>query len=433
MASPLLGIIDTVAVGLTSPALELSALGPGTALADSTAYFFTFISVATTGLVARALARSSPTDAQRFVAEALTLAAWAGVGLGLFLFAFSPGLLTLWTGTAGSSAVLVAPASVYVNIRCLGYPFAFLAMVAQSAFLAAKQPLVPLFTILISSACNLAGDLVLCWVFGMGLAGAAWATVASQVVAAAIILCCLLRPYAAGQPALLATPPSLLPSHTSCLRFLRVGGPVCVLIAVKILLISVGLGGAATSLSPASSAAHACAMSLYLLAATMGDGISQAAQTFLPAQLGRPDAAFRLCGALMLTALCVGIFNASWAGVIPAFAPSMFTPDMAVGAHMRSIAPIMSIALLCHAVSMATEGLLLAGRDLKWLVISYARNAALCFVSLELLNRAGWGLVGVWLVFVQFHASRLVQNAHRMYVSEDSPVKKVGMFTDEDE
>jgi Na+-driven multidrug efflux pump len=161
--------------------------------------------------------------------------------------------------------------------------------------------------------------------------------------------------------------------------------------------------------------------------------VSQSAQSFLPALLGRPAAAFALCRSLLLTGAVVGALNCALAGVAPVLAPGLFTTSAAVAAGMREVAPIMSAALVLHSSSMATEGLLLAGRDLKWLLVSYARNAAACFVTLAASQHAGWGLRGVWAVLIQFHATRLAQNAHRLYVSPASPLKSIDALTaDED-
>jgi Na+-driven multidrug efflux pump len=161
--------------------------------------------------------------------------------------------------------------------------------------------------------------------------------------------------------------------------------------------------------------------------------VSQSAQSFLPALLGRPAAAFALCRSLLLTGAVVGALNCTFAGVVPGLVPGLFTTSSAVAAGMREVAPIMCAALILHSSSMATEGLLLAGRDLSWLLASYARNAALCFVTLAVSQNAGWGLRGIWAVLIQFHATRLAQNAHRLYVSPASPLKRTDALTAEED
>lgn len=95
---------------------------------------------------------------------------------------------------------------------------------------------------------------------------------------------------------------------------------------------------------------------------------------------------------------------------------------------------------------MATEGLLLASRDLGFLLRCYACNAAACFATLLLAGRMQWGLQGVWLVLIQaraemgvtsfppcqplshpvpaqFHLTRLAVNGHRVWLSPASPLR----------
>ena len=421
-AGPILSIIDTSVVGLGST-LELAALGPATALADSSQYAFVFLSVATTSLVARALARGSTVDAQRAVRDGLSVAWAAGCLLCLTLLASAPTALMLWTGDA--SAQLVPQASTYVYLRALGMPVALVTSVAQAAFLATKQPLIPLLTVTIAAGVNALGDLLLCCVCHFGLAGAAAATTASQLVACCVIVSRLFAarvPSMQGLP-LLAALPSLLPSRGAVTRVLRVGLPVCTLVGLKILLFSCAIGGAATRLGPTSSAAHACLIAIYILAAVCGDAVSQAAQSYLPATLGRPTASRRLCASLIAMGLVVGAVNCVWAGAASMLGPGMFTTDAAVMDLVRNVTPVMCSSLIIHTASMATEGALLAARDLRWLVASYAVNALLCASTLRAVGSAGWGLWGVWLIMVQFHITRLACNAWRLFTDGASPIK----------
>ena len=407
LASPLLSIVDVSVVGLSSTA-ELAAMAPATSLCDSSAYGFTFLAVATTSLVARARARGDTARAQSALAEALVIASACGFALCTVLLLLAPQLIALYAGASATPDVL-RPAVAYSTVRALGMPFALVTSVAQAACLAAKAPRLPLLTIAVAAVVNLLGDFVLCVVLPFGAAGAAWATVASQAFAAVVITSQLRVQAPGGQPSLLgAQRLSWPPRPEAVLRFARIGGPVCVLIAIKILLISVGITSAAARLSPTASAVHAVMMTLLVFSGTFGDGISQAAQSFLPAMLGRPTAALSFSRLLLATASIIGLGNCACAGVLPVLAPGLFTTSAAVSEGMRNLAPVMCAALVLHCTSMATEGLLvrrvatlslcvagisdgcmlqLAGRDLRFLLISYARNAALCFVTLNVRRR----------------------------------------------
>ena len=357
LASPLLSIVDVSVVGLSSTA-ELAALAPATSLCDSSAYGFTFLAVATTSLVARARARGDAARAQSALAEALAIALASGLALCAALLLLAPQLIALYAGAAATPDV-TRPAVAYSKIRALGMPFALVTSVAQAACLAAKAPRLPLLTIAVASVVNLVGDLLFCIVLPFGAAGAAWATVASQAIAAAVITSQLRVQAPGGQPSLLgAQRLGWPPRPEAVLRMARLGGPVCVLIAIKILLISVGITSAASRLSPTASAVHAVMMTLLIFSGTFGDGISQAAQSFLPALLGRPAAAFSFSRLLLATATVIGLVNCACAGVLPVLAPGLFTTSAAVAEGMRNLAPVMCAALVLHCTSMATEGLL---------------------------------------------------------------------------
>jgi Na+-driven multidrug efflux pump len=58
LANPILSLCDTAYVGLYGDAVELAALGPGCALCDMMCYFANFLAVATTSLLASAIARN---------------------------------------------------------------------------------------------------------------------------------------------------------------------------------------------------------------------------------------------------------------------------------------------------------------------------------------------------------------------------------------
>jgi Na+-driven multidrug efflux pump len=385
LAGPLLSLVDVSVVGLGST-LELAALAPATGVCDSSAYAFTFLAVATTSMVARARARGDDAAAGAALSDALTFAAACGATLCTILLLFAPQLLHAYSG--GAAASILGPAVAYTRVRALGMPAALLMTVSQAAFLADKSPALPLLTVAVASGVNLLGDLLLCVGLHMGAAGAAWATVASQTVAAALIVSRLRLPVAPGQASLLGSAAlRWLPQRAAVVRMLHVGGPVCLLIIIKVVLVAVGITGAATRLSPTACAVHSVMMTVYIFSATFGDAVSQAAQSFLPAVLGHPQAAFALCRMLLTCAAVVGATNCAYAGLVPVLAPGVFTTSAAVASGMREVAPVMCAALVLHSASMATEGLLLAGRDLRFLLVSYARNALLCFVTLMVRTR----------------------------------------------
>jgi Na+-driven multidrug efflux pump len=95
------------------------------------------------------------------------------------------------------NANMIPAARTYVQIRALAWPAVLVGLVSQSASLGMQDSMGPLKSLAIASAVNLAGDIFLCTVMGYGIAGAAWATMASQVCHSVVFsqysICCTLK------------------------------------------------------------------------------------------------------------------------------------------------------------------------------------------------------------------------------------------------
>lgn len=65
-----------------------------------------------------------------------------------------------------------------------------------------------------------------------------------------------------------------------------------------------------------------------------------------------------------------------------------------------------------------------AGRDLTFLVVSYAGNMALTLASLYAVKRHGLGVVGSFLCLVQFQVTRLAVNGLQLGRGGASPLNR---------
>ncbi|MCM1135698.1 MAG: MATE family efflux transporter [Clostridium sp.] len=114
------------------------------------------------------------------------------VGTALTAFLSLSGILAGFGLLLGGTAIRVmatpvdiaADARLYLNIYLFGLPFLFLYNVANSIFQALGDGTTPLALLLFSSALNVLLDLLLVVCLGAGVGGAAWATFASQTLAA---------------------------------------------------------------------------------------------------------------------------------------------------------------------------------------------------------------------------------------------------------
>ena len=125
--------------------------------------------------------RSVSTALLSFLAISIVL---GGVGL-----VFSRQIMVLLR-TPGN---ILDDATTYLNIYFLGLPFLFMYNVLSSMFNALGRSRIPLYLLIFSSVLNVALDFYMVGPLGMGVAGAAWATLLAQGISAVLSFCIFLK------------------------------------------------------------------------------------------------------------------------------------------------------------------------------------------------------------------------------------------------
>ena len=85
-SAPLVGLVDTWAVGHLPGAKHLAAVGLGSVIFNYLLWAFGFLRMSTTGLVAQAVGRNDPLEVGRLIWRSAAMA----VGLGLAMLAMQP-------------------------------------------------------------------------------------------------------------------------------------------------------------------------------------------------------------------------------------------------------------------------------------------------------------------------------------------------------
>lgn len=271
ICGPLMSLIDTAVIGQGS-SIELAALGPGTVLCDYMSYVFMFLSIATSNMVATSLARQDEEQVQHQISVLLFVGLTCGVLMLLFTKWFGAWALTAFAGP--NNAHLVPAANTYIQIRGLAWPAILVGWVAQSASLGMKDSLGPLKALLIASVINGVGDVVLCTFLGYGIAGAAWATAVSQVVAAYTMIDAL---NSKGYNGFTIS----IPSITELKEIFTIAAPVFITIVSKVAFYSLIIYFA-TSMGTQTVAAHQVLSQIFSMCSVWGEPLSQTAQSFMP-------------------------------------------------------------------------------------------------------------------------------------------------------
>jgi len=196
---PLMSLIDAAFVGRTSSSIELAALGPASSISDGASLPLLWLSMASTNLIAKSYAKKDEESLSQISKTALGIGGMGGLAIAALLLTNVRRISSLYCGVSSSSvsssgsaaaaAVAMAEACTqYVAIRALALPFVVITTIAQATLIGVKDTKTPMISVLLAGACNLLGDLILVKWLGKGIAGAAWATSASQVVAATLLL-----------------------------------------------------------------------------------------------------------------------------------------------------------------------------------------------------------------------------------------------------
>uniref|UniRef100_A0A803PPW7 Uncharacterized protein n=1 Tax=Cannabis sativa TaxID=3483 RepID=A0A803PPW7_CANSA len=233
----------------------------------------------------------------------------------------------LLSAFAGANNVHIVPAAnTYVQIRGLAWPAILIGWVAQSASLGMKDSWGPLKALAVASIINGIGDILLCRVFSYGIAGAAWATMASQVVAGYMMVENLNKK---GYNAYALS----IPSPKELIAILELAAPVFITMTSKVAFYSL-LIYFATSMGTISMAAHQVMIQTFCMCTVWGEPLSQTAQSFMPELIygvqRNLEKARMLLKSLVLVGAVLGIVLGSIGTAIPWLFPNIFTPDQLV-------------------------------------------------------------------------------------------------------
>ena len=174
------GAVDLQVVGKFGTAADISAVSTGSQIMHSLTIIITSLAMGITVLLGQKIGEGKPREAG------------AVVGGGICLFAVVTLIMTVVVLLAAPqlAAIMHAPEDAfdgtvtYVRLCAGGSAFIVAYNLLGSIFRGLGDSKMPLLTVFIACVLNIAGDLLLVASFGMGVAGAAIATVFAQAVSA---------------------------------------------------------------------------------------------------------------------------------------------------------------------------------------------------------------------------------------------------------
>ena len=378
---------------LGAPAL--AALGVGTIVLSSVFWVFNFLSIGTQTEVAQTYGRDEAPRRAALVAMAILMSTAAGVLLILLGMPLAP----LAAEAMGASDRVLADAIVYIRIRLLGAPAVLIAAAVFGALRGLQDMRTPLWIAVGVNGLNIVLDALLISGMGpipaLGIAGAAWASVASQWIGAVAALGAVAR----------STGWSRQLDGGDAGRLLVIGGDLFIrtgLLTAFLLLAT----RAATKMGPESGAAHQAIRQFWTFSALLLDAFAVTGQSLVGFFVGASDRIHALKVARYVCAWSVGTGVAlallMWMGepwvvqwLVPASAVSVFATVWYIAALFQPI----------NALSFATDGIHWGTGDFRYLrnAVLAATAAGVLFLTLvdayDILSLSiVWWITGVWIV-----------------------------------
>lgn len=172
------GAVDLLVVGKFAEAADVSAVSTGSQITMTISNLVSSFAMGTTILLGQQIGSGKRQEAGRTVGTAILLFAAIAIVLSLLLVTLAPQVSGLMNAPQEAFEKTVA----YVRICGAGMVVIVAYNLIGCIFRGLGDSKTPLVTVAIACVCNIAGDLLLCAVFGMGTIGAAIATVFAQII-----------------------------------------------------------------------------------------------------------------------------------------------------------------------------------------------------------------------------------------------------------
>ena len=394
IAEPITGLVDTAFIARLG-AVPLAALGVGTMTLSSFFWVFNFLGIGSQTEVAQALGGGDEARLRRMAG----LAVMMGLILGIVLAAVVYPLAPLLAGLMGAEDQVHVLSVIYIRSRLFGAPAVLITIAAFGVLRGRQDMRTPLWITAAVNLFNVGLDPLMIFGAGpipaLGVGGAAWASVISQWIGAAMLLVIVTRRvgWAHGLP------------MREVLNLLRIGGDLFVRTGMLTLFLLLATR-AATRLGPAEGAAHQAIRQIWVLTALFLDAYAVAGQSLVAYFAGARQLrhALGVARLVCLWSLFSGVVLGlgMWLGrdvVMALLVPSAAaTPFIAAWYPALVVQPV-------NALAFATDGIHWGMGDFRFLrnVVLIATGAGWLLLWLFGLHDGFsltwiWAVTGVWIL-----------------------------------
>ena len=405
-SAPLVGLVDTWAIGhLPDPAL-LAAIGLGSVIFNFVFWAFGFLRMGTTGIIAQAKGKNDHETLIAGIWRSLALA----LGLGIILLLMQEFILFLAIKALAPPDSVTQITKEYFHIRIWAAPATLLVYaVAGVLFGLAKTGMV-LVQQLVLNITNAILNIIFVVMLGLGVAGVAWGTLIAQWLAA--FLGCWLLTRIFGLHVLLEG----LKSSSTWLRsgfskLIAVNGYIFIRTIFLMTALSLVMRVAGTLGEVEMAASHVVMQ--YMLLISLGlDGFAHATEALAGSAWGEGKAGvFRRW--VKLTGIWALAASVIYALLFWLFGDSITSLLTDIPAVLSSVDELMPLVIALPVVAVACyqfDGIFIAATAASAMMVTMALAFGVYILLLQPLASA-YGLRGLWGAVLIFMAIRGITQA----------------------
>jgi MATE family multidrug resistance protein len=405
-SAPLVGLVDTWAIGHLPDPAYLAAIGLGSVIFNFIFWAFGFLRMGTTGIIAQARGRNDT--------EILIAGIWRSIalalGLGVVLLLLQDYMLLLAIKALAPPESVTGLTAEYFRIRIWAAPASLLVYAVSGVLFGLAKTRAVLVQQLVLNISNAILNIIFVVFLGFGVAGVAWGTLIAQWLAAIVGMWLLLQIFDFGT--LLAGLRRAQTWHLSGFRkLITVNGYIFIRTILLMTALSLVMR-VAGALGEAEMAASHVIMQYMLLISLGLDGFAHATEALAGSAWGEGKvSSFRhwvkLTGiwAMVASMVYAIIF---WLGgnAITALLTDISEIRLIVGQLIPLVVALPVVAVACYQF----DGVYIAATAGSAMMVTMAIAFAVYILVLNPMTTA-WGLAGLWAAVLVFMATRGITQA----------------------
>lgn len=405
-SAPLVGLVDTWAIGHLADPAFLAAIGLGSVIFNFIFWAFGFLRMGTTGIIAQANGRN---DTDKLISGIWRSVALA-IGLGVVLLLLQEFILLLSIKALAPPDSVTRLTSEYFHIRIWAAPASLLVYAVSGVLFGLARTGLVLVQQLVLNITNAILNVIFVVALGLGVAGVAWGTLIAQWLAALVGLWLLVLIF--GLPTLLG---GLKDARTWLMsgfnKLIAINGYIFVRTILLMTALSLVMRVAGSMGEVEMAASHVVMQ--YMLLMSLGlDGFAHATEALAGSAWGEGKARqfhhwVKLTGLWALVASVVYALS-FWLGGdrLTALLTDLPAVRLSVGALMPLVIALPVVAVACYQF----DGVYIAATAGAAMMVTMTIAFVIYILILNPMS-ARFGLEGLWGAILIFMAARGISQA----------------------